>query len=79
MSVKITNLYRSIYGLPNGIQNMDEGLLVADQITDRVSLTKTDGEMDRFGSTYLIREVQTESSNTSGLTVGDGALYLGAN
>lgn len=79
MSVKIEKVYRSIYGLPNGIQMTDEGLLVACQVSDRVSLTKTGEEPDRFGSTYLIREVQTESSNTSGLTAGGGALWLGAN
>ncbi len=78
MSVKITNLFRSIYGLPNGIQVTDEGLMVACQVTDRVSLTKF-GEPDRFGSTFLIREVATEASNTSGLSAGGGAIWLGAN
>ena len=78
MGVKITNMYRSIYGLPNGIQMTDEGLMVACQVTDRVSLTKID-EPDRFGSTYLLREVSTEASNTSGLSAGGGAIWLGAN
>lgn len=52
--------------------------MVACQVTDRVSLTKID-EPDRFGSTYLLREVSTEASNTSGLSAGGGAIWLGAN
>ena len=57
---------------PNGIQFTDEGLWVVDQKSDRATLVDpADGK--------AIRSVETESSNTSGLTWGDGALWLAAN
>jgi hypothetical protein len=60
------------------MQVTDDGVLVADQVTDRVALMEI-AVPDRFGATQLLSEVGTESSNTSGLTVGGGALWLGAN
>jgi hypothetical protein len=78
MSVKFENLFRAVYALPNGMRVTEEGVLVADQVTDRVALMEI-AVPDRFGATQLLSEVNTESSNTSGLTVGGGALWLGAN
>lgn len=57
---------------PNGIQFTEEGLWVMDQKSDRATLLDA-------GSGRPIRSVETESSNTSGLTWGDGALWLAAN
>ena len=78
MSVKFENLFRAVYALPNGLQVTDQGVLVADQVTDRVALMEI-AVPDRFGATQLLSEVVTESSNTSGLATGGGALWLGAN
>ena len=39
MGRKIEKLFRAPYGVPNGLQVTDEGLWVADQITDRGSVS----------------------------------------
>jgi hypothetical protein len=52
---------------------------VADQITDRVALGDINDYNNYYGVLKLIRDIPTESSNTSGLTFGDGALWLAAN
>ena len=41
MGRKIEKLFRAPYGVPNGLQVTDEGLWIADQITDRVALVET--------------------------------------
>ncbi len=78
MTRKITKLFRSPYAVPNGLQVTDEGLWVADQITDRLSLVEI-GEPSEYGVTKLIRDIPSQSSNTSGLTYGQGGLWLAAN
>ena len=78
MKCKFSNLFRPPYSVPNGIQDTDEGIWVADQVTDRVALMRK-GEKDEYGVLRMIREIQSESSNTSGLAIGDGALWLAAN
>ena len=74
----ITRLFRSPFSLPNGIQATADGLWVADQITDRVAFIGW-GPPNEYGVTQYQREISTESSNTSGLTWGDGSLWLAAN
>lgn len=74
----IRRLFRAPYSVPNGLQPTDAGLWVVDQITDRVSLV-TLGEPNEYGVTKWLREIPTESSNTSGLTASDGVLWLAAN
>ncbi len=74
----ITKRFRTLYGVPNGLQVTDEGLWVVDQFTDRVALVEIT-EPSMYGTTLLQREIATEASNTSGLTWGDGALWLAAN
>jgi hypothetical protein len=71
-------LFRAPYAVPNGLQVTDEGLWIVDQITDRVALIEMTGPND-YGVTKLIRDIPSESSNTSGLSIGDGALWLAAN
>jgi streptogramin lyase len=57
---------------PNGMQFCGEGLWIADQASDRVTLVDpTDGK--------AIRSMETESTNTSGVTLGGGALWLSVN
>jgi hypothetical protein len=79
MARKIENLCRSPYGVPNGLQVTEEGLWIVDQITDRVSLMDLNNYSDYYGVLKLIRDIPSESSNTSGLAYGEGALWLAAN
>jgi len=78
MNPKIEKLFRSPYSVPNGLQVTDEGVWIADQITDRVALVELTESSD-YGVTKLIRDVPTESSNTSGLAYGGDTLWLAAN
>ena len=85
MSHKIETLFRSPYSLPNGIQITPEGLWIADQISDRVALVSLGPKVgagtvvENHGVTKLLREIPTESSNTSGLSWDGSALWLAAN
>jgi len=75
---RIDAAFRAPYAQPNGMQITDEGLWVADQVTDRCALIETEN-VNRYGKTLVLREIDTEASNTSGMTYGDGALWLAAN
>ena len=85
MNSTITRAFRAPYAVPNGLQSTEEGLWIADQITDRVALVETGSSSDlsdqpsAYGVTKLIRDIPSESSNTSGLAFGDGSLWLAAN
>src|SRR4051812_25040282 len=57
---------------PHGLQFTDEGLWIADQASDRVALVDP-------GSGRVLRAMDTESTNTSGVAWGDGALFLSVN
>ena len=78
MGRKIEKLFRAPYGVPNGLQVTDEGLWIADQITDRVALVEITDASD-YGVTKMIRDIPSDCSNTSGMCYGDGALWLAAN
>ena len=75
---KVHAAFRAPYSQPNGMLMTDEGLWVADQVTDRCALVETEN-VNRYGKTLVLREIDTECSNTSGMTYGDGALWLAAN
>lgn len=85
MTRTIEKLFRAPYSLPNGVQVTDEGLWVVDQITDRVALVDMGPKVgagtviESHGVTKLLREISTESSNTSGLGWDGRALWLAAN
>jgi hypothetical protein len=81
MDVMVENQFRSPYGVPNGLQLTDEGIWVVDQITDRVALMSMADEDkdDYYGHRRLLKDIPSESSNTSGLAYGDGSLWLAAN
>jgi hypothetical protein len=79
MSRTIENVCRSPYGVPNGLQVTESGLWIADQMTDRVALLDLKDHSDYYGVNKLIREIPSESSNTSGLTYAEKALWLAAN
>ena len=78
MAAKIERLFRAPYSVPNGLQVTDKGLWIADQVTDRAALVEI-SEASDYGVTRMLAEIPTESSNTSGLAWGDGALWLAAN
>lgn len=78
MARKIEAWFRAPYSVPNGLQVTDEGLWIVDQITDRVALIELENP-NEYGVTRLVRDIPTESSNTSGLTFGGGTLWLAAN
>lgn len=73
-----TKLFRSPYGVPNGLQWTKEGLWIVDQITDRVALVEMT-EPNAYGVTKLIRDLPSESSNTSGMSSQGNTLWLAAN
>jgi hypothetical protein len=79
MDVKITNLFRAQYGVPNGLQLTDVGLWIADQVTDRCALLDFSEPDKDYGVAKVIKEIPSESSNTSGLTYGEGLLWFAAN
>ena len=78
MPTQIEKVFRSPYSVPNGLQVTDEGLWIVDQITDRVSLVEITADVD-YTVPKLIRDIPSESSNTSGMAYGGGALWLAAN
>jgi sugar lactone lactonase YvrE len=78
MSTVIKRVFRAPYSVPNGLHATADGLWVVDQITDRVASIGW-GEPNDYGVTTFLRDIPTESSNTSGLTYGDGSLWLAAN
>lgn len=53
---------------PNGMQATDTGLWVLDQAENRVHLLSYDGQ--------ILRDLATESDRGSGITVGDGDLWV---
>ncbi len=77
---KIEKLFRAPYAAPNGLQVTEEGLWLVDQTTDRVALVEIPDHMiEEYGLSVLVRDIPSESSNTSGMAYGDGALWLTAN
>lgn len=78
MAARIEQAFRAPYSMVNGLQVTNEGLWVVDQVTDRVALIEI-AEAGEYGGPRLLSEIPSESSNTSGLAWGDGALWLAAN
>ena len=68
---KVVKLFKSPDGHPNAMETTAEGLWIGEQTTDRAHLVDWKGNH--------IRTVETESSNTSGIAFGAGALWMAAN
>src|SRR5215467_3241738 len=68
---KVVKLFRSPDGHPNGLETVAEGFWIGEQITDRAHLVDWNGK--------LLHSIETESSNTSGIAFGDGAVWMAAN
>ncbi len=67
----ITKLFKTPDGHPNALDATPEGLWIGEQVTDRVILMDVNGK--------VLKAVQTECHNCSGLAVGGGYLWLSAN
>lgn len=78
MITKIEKVFRSPYSVPNGLQVTNEGLWIVDQITDRVALVEITCDPEYHVPKH-IRDIPSESSNTSGMAFGGGSLWLAAN
>lgn len=71
-SARVEPLWKSPDGHPNALEATNEGLWVGEQVSDAAYLLD-------WQSGKVIRRVQTESSNTSGIAFGGGFLWLGSN
>lgn len=70
-AAKVVKLFRSPDGHPNGLETVREGFWIGEQVTDRAHLVDWNGK--------LLHSVDTESSNTSGIAFGAGAVWMAAN
>src|SRR5437870_2149619 len=69
---KVERLFKAPDVHPNALEAAPDGLWIGDQVSERVF--KVDWQTGN-----VLRELQTESHNTSGLAVGGGYLWLNAN
>jgi len=69
---KVTKLFRSPEGHPNALEATPQGLWVGEQISDRAYLLD-------WKTGEVLKKVDTESSNTSGMAYGGGYLWMAAN
>jgi hypothetical protein len=68
---KITKLFKSPEGYPNAMALTPEGVWLGEQKSDHAILVDWDGRLQKT--------VKTESKNTSGMGVGGGFIWMGAN
>lgn len=68
---KITKLFKSPEGYPNGIALAPNGWWIGEQKSDNAVLVDWEGK--------LLKTVKTQSKNTSGIAFGDGYIWMGAN
>ncbi len=71
-AAKVVTLFKSPDGHPNGLETTNEGLWIGEQTTDRAYLVD-------WKTGKVLRKVDTESSNTSGIAFGAGYLWMAAN
>src|SRR5438094_8812835 len=69
---KVERLFKAPDLQPNALEAAPDGLWIGDQVSERVF--KVDWQSGK-----VLHEVQTESHNTSGIAIGAGYLWLGAN
>ncbi len=75
---RMEKLFRSPYAVPNGIALAPEGLWIVDQISDRLALVALD-QPNEYDITQFLRDIPSESSNSSGMCYAHGSLWLAAN
>lgn len=71
-AAKVEKLFKAPDAHPNALESADDGLWIADQISERVF--RVDWQTGK-----VLHEAQSESHNTSGIAVGGGYLWLNAN
>ena len=64
-------MFNTPFVMPNGLQSTDEGIWIVDQDTDDVFLVNEHGD--------VLRHLKTETENGSGISFGDGALWVSSN
>ena len=69
---QVERLFKAPDKHPNALEAAPDGLWIGDQVSERVF--KVDWHTGK-----VLHEMQTESHNTSGIAVGAGYLWLGAN
>jgi len=67
----VVKLFKSPEGHPNGLENTNDGLRIAEEVSERAYLVDWTGK--------VLHKVDTESHNTSGIAVGWGYLWMSAN
>ncbi|HCL27281.1 MAG TPA: hypothetical protein DIC52_02460 [Candidatus Latescibacteria bacterium] len=78
-------LFRAPYGVPNALERVDDGLWIADQISDRLALvdiTKPGGDNPghaSYGVTFRRKEIPSDGSNISGLAYGQETFWVASN
>ncbi len=68
---RVEVMFTAPFACPNGIQATRQGIWCVDQESDDVFL------LDETGR--VLRRIRTESENGSGLSYGEGALWIGSN
>ena len=69
---RVEPLWKSPGGHPNALEASPEGLWVGEQVSDRAHLLD-------WKTGKVLRSVETESSNTSGIAYGGGYIWMAAN
>jgi hypothetical protein len=69
---RVERLFKAPDKHPNALEAQPDGLWIGDQVSERVY--KVDWETGK-----VLHQIDTDSHNTSGLAVGGGYLWLGAN
>jgi hypothetical protein len=67
----VTKLFKSPEGYPNGLEATNEGLWIAEEVSERANLVDWQGK--------VLHKVDTESHNVSGIAVGGGYLWMACN
>jgi len=67
----VTKLFKSPEGHPNGLEATNEGLWIAEEVSERAYLVDWNGK--------VLHKVDTESHNVSGIAVGGGYIWMACN
>lgn len=71
-TVKVTKLFQAPDLHPNDLEAANDGLWIGDQVSERVF--KVDWKTGK-----VLREIQTEAHNTTGIAIGAGYLWVSCN
>ncbi len=71
-TAKVTKLFKAPDIHPNALEAEPDGLWIGDQVSER--LFKVDWKTGK-----VLREIQSECHNTSGIAVGEGSIWVAAN